>query len=59
MVDKKKRAAANNRYNLRTYDQIAVRIPKDLAERFKTTTKERGDSQAAIIKKAIEAYLNT
>lgn len=37
---------------------IAARVPKDLAERFRAVTSERGDSQAAIIKKAIETYLD-
>lgn len=45
------------RYEDKVYTMIAARIPKDLAEQFRTLTAERGDSQAAIIKKAIEEYL--
>ena len=39
------------------YSRIVADVPKDLAEQFRTVTSERGDSQAAIIKKAIEEYL--
>jgi hypothetical protein len=59
--DTKKRAKtssdAKRRYNSKAYSRIAADLPKDLAERFKTVTAERGDSQASIIKAAIEAYL--
>ena len=46
------------RYENKVYTMIAARVPKDLAERFRAVTSERGDSQAAIIKKAIETYLD-
>ena len=48
---------AKKRYESRVYSRIAANIPKDLAERFRAATAERGDSQASIIKAAIEAYL--
>lgn len=50
--------AAVNRYNAKTYDVVSVRIPKDLAAAFRAKCAEQGDSQAGIIKQAIEAYLN-
>lgn len=59
--DTKKRAKtssdAKRRYNSKTYSRIAADLPKDLVERFKAATSERGDSQSAVIKAAIEAYL--
>ena len=45
------------RYEDKTYKMIAARVPIDLAERFRLVTNERGDSQAKIIKDAIENYL--
>ena len=50
-------SAVKQRYNEKVYDVIAVRIPKELAARFKEKCQETGDSQAGIIKKAIEEYL--
>lgn len=59
--DTKKRSKTSNevkrRYNEANYSVISVRIQKDITEQFRTVTAERGDSQAAIIKKAIEKYL--
>ena len=46
------------RYENKVYTMIAARIPKDLAEQFRTVTAQKGDSQAAIIKDAIEKYLD-
>lgn len=39
------------------YLNVACRVPKELAEAFREKCKENGDSQAAIIKKAMEDYL--
>lgn len=50
--------AVKQKYNEKVYEQIAVRIPKELAARFKEKCLEKGDSQAGIIKKAIEEYIN-
>ena len=47
------------RYEDKVYSMISARIPKEIAERFRTVTAERGDSQAAIIKEAIANYLIT
>ena len=59
--DSKKRTKtsteAKRQYNQKMYSRIVADIPKDLAEQFRTVTAEKGDSQAAIIKKAIEQYL--
>ena len=49
--------AAVNRYNAKTYDVLSVRIPKDLAAAFKEKCTQNGDSQAGVVKQAIEAYL--
>lgn len=45
------------RYNQKTYDVIAVRVPKEMAEAFKTKCVAEGVPQAQIIKKAIEQFL--
>lgn len=45
------------RYNKKTYDVISVRIPKELAEAFKAKCVLEDISQAQIIKKAIEDFL--
>ena len=50
-------SAVKQRYNEKVYDVISVRIPKDLAARFKEKCQMMGDSQARIVKKAIEEYL--
>lgn len=50
-------AAVRDRYNAKVYDVISVRIPKELAAQFKEKCQLTGDSQAGIIKRAIEAYL--
>lgn len=48
---------ARKRYNEKTYATIKVDLRKELVQRFKEKVKSRGDSQARIIKKAIEDYL--
>ena len=50
-------SAVKQRYNTKVYDVISVRIPKELAARFKEKCQLTGDSQAGIIKDAIENYL--
>lgn len=49
--------AANRRYAEKNYRQVKVNLPIALVEEFRATTKANGDSQAAIIRKAIEEYL--
>ena len=46
------------RYNNKVYEQIAVRVPKDMAAAFKEKCNETGISQAQIIKNAIEDFLS-
>ena len=47
-----------SRYNQKTYDVIAVRIPKELAEAFKAKCVQDDVPQAQVIKQAIEDFLN-
>lgn len=51
------RKAANRRYTEKNYRQVKVNLPIALVEEFRATTKANGDSQAAIVRKAIEKYL--
>lgn len=46
------------RYNQKTYDVIAVRVPKETAEAFKAKCKAEGIPQAQIVKRAIEDFIN-
>lgn len=48
-----------NRYNSKVYSPISVKLPKELVAQFRDACKANGDSQAQIIKEAIEQYLNT
>lgn len=51
-------STVKKRYNDKVYTHINVAIPKDLAERFKAKCAASGDSQAGVIKEAIERYLD-
>lgn len=51
--------AVKNRYNEKVYDQIAVKLPKELVKNFKEKCKDTNTSQAKIIKEAIENFLNS
>ena len=55
MNEAQKRATA--KYNAKNYAVIKVSLPKDLVETFKAAARSRGESQAQIIKKAIENYI--
>ena len=48
---------AINKYNAKNYDTISVRLPKELVQQFREKCASNSDSQAKIIKEAIEAYL--
>ena len=50
-------SAVKDRYNKKVYDQIAVRVPKEMAAAFKKKCEATGTSQAQVIKKAIEEFL--
>ena len=45
------------RYNQKTYDVIAVRVPKEMASAFKAKCVAEDIPQAQIIKQAIEEFL--
>ncbi len=51
--------AVKNRYNQKVYDQIAIKVPKELAAAFKEKCAAEGVPQAQIIKKAIKEFLNS
>lgn len=46
------------RYNQKVYDVISVRVPKEMAEKFKKKCIEENVPQAQIIKQAINEFLN-
>lgn len=50
--------AVKTRYNNKAYEQIAVRVPKEMASAFKEKCISKGIPQAQIIKKAIADFLN-
>lgn len=45
------------RYQDKVSTQLAVRVPKDLADAFKTKCAEMGISQAQVIKTALQNFL--
>lgn len=49
--------AVKQRYNEKAYDNIAVRVPKEMAAAFKAKCLETGIPQAQVIKAAIEKFL--
>lgn len=60
MIEKRKTktsAAVKNRYNNKAYGTVLVRINKDLVAAFKEKCLRLGVSQAHIIRRAIEQFL--
>lgn len=60
MAEKRKTKTSTEvkaRYNQKTYDVIAVRVPKETAQAFKEKCALSGIPQAQIIKNAIKAFL--
>lgn len=51
-------SAVKARYNAKVYSHIGVQLPKDLVAAFKEKCVETGVSQAQVIRKAIEDFLN-
>ena len=51
-------SAVKNRYNAKVYDSIIVRVPKEMAQKFKEKCALEGVSQAQIIKEAIGDFLD-
>ena len=49
--------AVKQRYNEKAYDNIAVRVPKEMATAFREKCAADGIAQAQIIKQAIEQFL--
>jgi predicted DNA-binding protein len=49
--------AVKRRYNEKVYTQIALAVPKELAERFTEKCTELGISKRAVLIEAIEAFL--
>lgn len=45
------------KYNEKTYSRIYIALPKELVNEFKLKCKENGDSQASVIKTALEEYI--
>lgn len=58
MTKSKTSTASKRKYNNKVYAKIQAELPRELVERFKLKCKETGTSQASIIKKAIENFLN-
>ena len=51
-------SAVKRKYNQKAYGTVSVYIPKELAESFKAKCAETGISQAAVVRAAIEKFLN-
>lgn len=51
-------SAVKRRYNQKKYGAVTAYVPKELATAFKEKCVAEGISQAQIIKKAIEDFLN-
>jgi len=45
------------RWNKKNYDMVSCRLPKELVQEFRERCAEQGDSQASVIRQAIEEYL--
>lgn len=61
MAEKRKTTtstAVKARYNNKVYDKITISVPKDLATQFKEKCTTEGISQAQILKKAMEEFIN-
>ena len=60
MAEKRKTKTSTEvkkRYNQKTYDVIAVRVPKEMAKAFKAKCTAEDIPQAQIIKRAIKEFL--
>lgn len=45
------------RYNNKVYTKIQAELPKDLVADFRSRCQEQGVSQASVLRKAIEDFL--
>lgn len=62
MAEKRKShtsTAVKARYNRKVYDVISVRVPKELADKFKDVCKLTNTAQAKVIKQAMQDYINS
>ena len=55
LTEAKKRA--NNKYLAENYTVLGVKVRKDYAEEVRQRAKERGDTVNAILKKALDRYM--
>ena len=62
MEDEKRRTHTSSevkrRYNNKVYSAVTAQLPKELVARFKAKCAAEGISQAQVVRKAIEAFLN-
>ena len=56
MVSPKKRAA-NNKWDLENMTILGCKVRKDYAEKVREKARERGDTVNAILKEALDRYL--
>lgn len=50
---------ATNKYNGKTYDQVAIRIPKGKREEYKQFAESQGESLAGMIVRLIEHEMHS
>lgn len=55
LTEAKKRA--NNKYLAENYTVLGVKVRKDYAEEVRQRARERGDTVNAILKKALDRYM--
>ncbi len=51
-------SAVKRRYNNKVYSTVQVQLPKELVAEFKELCKEKGVSQASVVKNALEQFIN-
>lgn len=49
---------AKNRWNAKAYDRVSVLLPKGMRDAFKAACLERGISMNAVIRDAVERFLD-
>ena len=57
LTEAKKRA--NNKYLAENYTVLGVKVRKDYAEEVKKKARERGDTVNAILKAALDKYMES
>ncbi len=50
-------SATKNRYNKKVYTRARADLPKDLVSKFKETVAANGTTTAAVLRKAVEKYI--